>query len=177
MNFKLAWGTRVSPEFRAEVISIAKGFDWTPDHCSWLMSCMAFESAETFSPSIKNAAGSGAVGLIQFMPATAGGMQTSIDNLEKMTAEKQLAWVEKYFQPYAPRIKSLADCYMAILLPKYIGRPETSVLFSGGVAYRQNAGLDLDKDGNITKAEAANHVHQKYIKGLGLAETAEWDES
>lgn len=175
MSFKLAWGTRVSPEFRGEVISICRAFEWTPDHASWLMSCMAFETGETFSPSIKNGAGSGAVGLIQFMPKTAESLGTATYILESMTAEKQLAWVEKYFQPYAPRIKSLADMYMAILLPKYIGKPETEVLFSGGVAYRQNAGLDLDKDGNITKAEAANHVYQKYIKGLGLAETVEWD--
>lgn len=41
------------------------------------MAAMAFESGETFSPSIKNAAGSGAVGLIQFMPSTAKALGTS----------------------------------------------------------------------------------------------------
>lgn len=175
MNFKLAWGARVSPEFRSEVISIARAFRWTPDHCSWLMACMAFETGETFSPSIKNAAGSGAVGLIQFMPRTADGLQTSVAILSQMTAEHQLAWVEKYFRPYAKRIASLSDMYMAILLPSHIGKLETAALFSGGVAYRQNAGLDLDKDGVITKAEASDLVYRKYIKGLSLAETEDWE--
>lgn len=174
MKFQLSWGARVSPEFRAEVISICRGFGWTPDHASWLMSCMAFETGETFSATVKNAAGSGAVGLIQFMPATAAYLHTSVDELVAMTAEKQLAWVEKYFQPYAPRINSLSDCYMAILLPKYVGKPDDSVLFSEGIAYRQNSGLDMDKDGKITKAEATTLVQRKFVRGMGLAETEEW---
>lgn len=174
MKFQLAWGARVSPEFRTEVISIAKGFNWTPDHASWLMSCMAFETGEEFTATVKNAAGSGAVGLIQFMPATATDLGTSIEALTAMTPERQLAWVEKYFEPYAPRINSLSDCYMAILLPKYVGKPDDSVLFSDGVAYRQNSGLDMDKDGRITKAEATTLVQRKYIRGLGVAETEDW---
>lgn len=174
MKFQLAWGTRVSPEFRSEVISICRAFEWTPEHASWLMSCMAFESGETFSANVKNAAGSGAVGLIQFMPKTALALGTSDYILASMTPEKQLAWVEKYFQPYAARIQSLSDMYMAILLPKYVGEPEDSVLFSGGVAYRQNSGLDLDLDGQITKAEATELVRRKYVKGMKLAETEDW---
>lgn len=174
MNFQLAWGVRVSPEFRSEVISICHGFGWTPDHASWIMSCIAFETSETFSASIKNAAGSGAVGLIQFMPDTAKYLGTSVESLAAMSAEKQLAWVEKYFQPYADRIKSLSDCYMAILMPKYVGKPDESVIFTDGTPYRQNSGLDMDKDGKVTKAEATTLVHRKYVRGLGLAETEEW---
>lgn len=168
-TFKLAWGQKVSPAFRAKVLEICRGFGWTNEHASWLMSCMAFESGETFSPSIKNAAGSGATGLIQFMPATARGLGTTTDELAKMSAVQQLDYVRLYFQPYAARIKNLPDMYMAILLPKYVGKPDSSVLFSGGAAYRQNAGLDADRDGRVAKAEAASKVVAKLTKGQGLS--------
>ena len=36
-----------------------------------LMAVMSFETGGTFNPNIRNAAGSGATGLIQFMPSTA----------------------------------------------------------------------------------------------------------
>jgi soluble lytic murein transglycosylase-like protein len=37
------------------------------------MACMAWESGRSFRPDVKNMAGSGATGLIQFMPTTAAG--------------------------------------------------------------------------------------------------------
>ena len=43
------------------------------------------------------------------------------------------------------------------------------MLCSGGVAYRQNAGLDTNRDGQVTKAEAAGKVAAKYNKGQALA--------
>lgn len=164
---KLAWGNKVDSNFRNQIINICYEFHWTSLHASWLMSCIAFETAETFSPSIKNAAGSGAVGLIQFMPATAKALKTSTQELAKMTAVDQLKFVELYFAPYSRRIETLSDMYMAILLPKYIGRPESEVLFTlGKVAYRQNSGLDVNSDGVITKAEATSKVQAKLVKGM-----------
>lgn len=163
----LAWGKAVSAQFRAEVWGICQGFFWTGPHASWLMSCIAFESGESFSPSVRNAAGSGAVGLIQFMPSTAMELGTTSGELARMSAEDQLAVVERYFRPYARRIHSLSDMYMAILLPKYIGQPESSVLFlDPGKAYRQNSGLDADNNGKITKAEASGMVLLKYQRGM-----------
>jgi hypothetical protein len=162
----LAWGARVSTHFAKGVLAICSGFGWSGQHPSWLMACMAFETGETFSPSVRNAAGSGAVGLIQFMPSTAAGLHVTVDELARMSAESQLAYVQQYFRPYAPRIASLSDMYMAILLPKYVGKPGDSVLFSEGVAYRQNAGLDVDRDGHVTKDEAAGKVAAKLQRGL-----------
>lgn len=167
MITQIAWGSVVDGDFITKLVAIAHGFSWYDDGASDLMSCMAFESAETFSPNIRNAAGSGAVGLIQFMPATAQGLGTTTENLALLSAVEQLDYVAKYFQPYAPRIKSLSDMYMAILLPKYIGQPDDSRLFTNGsVAYRQNSGLDANSDGIITKAEAASLVASKKRKGL-----------
>lgn len=175
----IAWSKKVTNEFLHKVLSICDALGIEPDY---LMSCMAFESAETFSPSIKNAAGSGAVGLIQFMPKTCaylmGIPQKRIkamtleellvytEKFRGMTAVEQLDYVEKYFRPYKGKLKMLSDVYMAILFPRAVGKPEDYVLFNSGKAYRQNSGLDNDRDGQITKAEAASKVYDKYIKGL-----------
>lgn len=158
----IAWGTKVSQVFRDRVWWIADELTLDPD---FLMSCMAFETGRTFSASVKNMAGSGATGLIQFMPKTAIGLGTTTDKLAKMTAEDQLNFVYKYFRPFNGRLKTLADTYMAILFPKAVGQPEGYVLFSGGIAYRQNAGLDTNKDGKVTKLEAAAKVMALYQEG------------
>jgi len=140
-----------------------------PEGAQWLMACIAWESGETFSPSIRNAAGSGATGLIQFMPATARGLGITVEHLAQMTAESQLLYVEKYFLPYRGRLNTLSDVYMAILWPAAIGKPENALLWDAATrptTYRQNAGLDVNKDWRITKEEAASKVARKLRKGL-----------
>ena len=160
---QIAWGAKVSEAFRDRVIGIAAELGTDPD---FLMAAMAFESGETFSPSIKCAAGSGATGLIQFMPSTATGLGTSIAVLAAMSPEEQLDYVLKYLHPYKNRIGSLEDLYMAILKPAAIGKPDSFVVFKGGTrAYEQNSGLDANKDGQVTKDEAAVHVREALIKG------------
>lgn len=160
----LAWGAIVSPEFRRKVFAGCRELGIQPD---FLMACMAWESAESFSPSMKNAAGSGATGLIQFMPSTAKDLGTTTAALAAMTAEQQLDYVFKYFRPYKGRLKTLSDLYMAILWPAGIGKPESWALWKedGRAFYRQNAGLDLNRDKVISKAEAAQCVQKKLDKG------------
>lgn len=161
----LAWGAKVSPEFRAKVRSISARLGCAPDD---LMSCMAWESGRSFSPSKKNMAGSGATGLIQFMPATARDLGTSTAALAALTAEQQLDWVEKYFQPYKGKLATLADLYMAILWPAGVGKPMEYVLWdkrTRPTTFRQNAGLDINHDGAITKAECAAKLYAMKAEG------------
>lgn len=186
----LVWGAKVSSVFRDrvrwiadEITSLQKVF-FDPN---WLMACMAWESGESFSSSKKNMAGSGATGLIQFMPTTATELaqwrsrklgrpvSLSTASLAVMTAEDQLTWVHWYFVMQIERhgpIANLEDCYMAILWPGAVGKPVTSALWAKGsrpTTYRQNAGLDSNKDGTITKQEAAGHVREKLAKGMTFA--------
>lgn len=180
----IAWGAKVSRVFIDRVWWISdeltkkQGAFFDPN---WLMACMAWESGESFAPDKKNLAGSGATGLIQFMPATAKELgefrKTTLSTaiLAKMSAEDQLTWVYWYFVMQIGRhgpITNLEDCYMAILWPGAIGSPVSAPLWSKGkmpTTYRQNAGLDSNKDGTITKQEAAGHVRQKLDKGIKLA--------
>jgi len=165
---KLAWGNRVDGDFIAKLAAICFALGWPIKFMSWLMACMAFETGETFSPAELNRAGSGATGLIQFMPATAKDLGTTTEALAKMSAVRQLDYVLAYFKRYAPRIKTLSDLYMAILYPKAIGLAEDAPLFvEGKFGYRQNAPLDRDSNGIITKEEATYFVLSKLDKGMG----------
>lgn len=162
----VSWGKRVTYDFRRRLIDIAIDLDVPAD---FLMACIAFESAHTFRPDVLNKAGSGAVGLIQFMPATARALGTSTSELSKLSAEDQLTWVHKYFLPYRGKLKTLEDVYMAILWPRAIGQPDDYVLFdvvSKPTTYRQNASLDFNRDGKITRWEAAARVRAELELGF-----------
>lgn len=162
---EIAWGSKVSPVFRERVWWIADTLGLDPDD---LMACMAWESAESFRPDIRNAAGSGATGLIQFMPSTAVSLGTSTAKLAKMTAEDQLNYVYKYFRPYAGRLNNLGDIYMAILWPAGVGKSDEYVLWNKAnkpTTYRQNAGLDINKDQRITRGECLVKIKEKLAKG------------
>lgn len=168
----LAWGSKVSQTFRERVRWIAT--DLKMD-ANYIMACMAWETGEKFTADVKNMAGSGATGLIQFMPTTALEIGTTTAALAKMTAENQLNFVYKYFALQIKRhgpLVTLEDVYMSILYPKAIGEAAGFVLFDRNkvpTAFRQNAGLDINNDGKVTKYEAAAHVRDKLTKGLKLA--------
>ena len=138
-----------------------------PNAASELMSVMAFETGRTFSPTIKNGAGAPYYGLIQFGAAAAQDIGTTIDALVKMTAEQQLEYVYLYFKPLAGKISNVSDLYMKVLWPAAVGKPDDYNLFTEGTkAYLQNKGLDLNKDGKITKAEAAAKVVAMLNEGM-----------
>lgn len=165
---ELAWGAKMAPAFRVRLIEVCARLHIQPN---FLAACIAFETGETFSPTIRNAAGSGAIGLIQFMPSTAAALGTTIEQLAAMSAEGQLMEVEAYFKPWAGRLNSLGDVYGAILWPGMIGKPNGAVIFAKDdparpKLYLQNKGLDTDKDGHITKAEIVTKVQGKLERGL-----------
>lgn len=165
----LAWGRKVSQAFRDRVRLLADQLAMPQDGADWLMACMAWESGRSFSASVVNGAGSGAVGLIQFMPDTARGLGTSTAALAALTPEQQLEFVGKYFKPYAGKLHLLSDVYMVILWPAAVGKPDSTILWNKDTrptTYKQNSGLDGDHNGEITKAEAASRVHDLYVEGL-----------
>lgn len=159
----LAWGAKVSQTFRERVAWIGQQLGVDP---SWVMDIIAFESAGTFRANVRNPY-SNFVGLIQFGPAAAAAVGSSLGALAAMTAEDQLNYVYKYFQPYTGRIKSLSDLYMVVLWPAAVGQSDSYVLFaSPSTAYTQNKGLDSNGDGKVTKAEAASGVRLKSVTGM-----------
>ncbi len=163
----LAWGNVVSNAFREKEISVAEAIGTDPNY---LMAAMAFETGGSFRAAQRSGS-SNAVGLIQFLPSTAKSLGVTITQLASMTATAQLTYVQKYFtiKGYAGRVASLADLYMAILYPAAIGKALSYVVFSRAKdlqLYHANSGLDLNKDGVITKSEILQTIQAKLNAGF-----------
>ncbi|OCW58534.1 lytic transglycosylase [Hoeflea olei] len=166
----MAWGAMVPEPFRRKTLAIAQRLEMNPDH---LMAIMAFETGRSFDPATTNRAGSGATGLIQFMPATARALGTSTAELAGMSALEQLDYVEAYLAPYRGRIGDLASAYMAVLYPRAVDAPPDHVLFrKGSRAYKLNRGLDRRATGQITKADATARVAAMLEEGLAPGRVA-----
>lgn len=176
---QIAWGAKLSPDVKDGILWIEQELGLKADYLS---SCIAFETGGTFSPSIRNAAGSGAIGLIQFMRSTHVKMVAKVPSLKgsapthadlgKLSALQQLSWVFWYFRLFKDDFSedTLEDIYMYILFPKAVGKPLDWPMpwKYGSIAYQQNAGLDLNKDHIITKAEAAAGVQKQYRLGMQM---------
>ncbi|HVI58228.1 MAG TPA: LysM peptidoglycan-binding domain-containing protein [Luteimonas sp.] len=149
----------VTPAFIREVEAMAARLGTKPEY---LMAVMSFETGGSFSPGQKNNAGSGATGLIQFMPGTASGLGTSTSALARMSSVEQLAYVEKYFMQRAGahngKLSTLEGVYTTVLYGSPKADPSSTLWSSGSSAYSWNKGLDRNGDGRITAGEAANAV-------------------
>jgi len=163
---KIIFGAKVDAKFKASVLWIEQELGLDADN---LMAVMAFETGVTFDPAERNKAGSSGTGLIQFMSFTAKNLGTTTSALARMSGPQQLGYVYKYFRQFGKDFSdwTLADTYMAVLFPKAIGKaPDWPMPWRyGKIAYRQNAGLDLNKDHVITKAEASHGVKRMYKLG------------
>lgn len=131
---------------------------------AWVMAVMYAESR--FDASVYNRKGSGAVGLIQFMPSTAMELGTSSQALSNMSPVAQLAFVQAYFeqvkQRYGP-YQSLTDFYLAVLFPKARLQDPCYILYHRpGRAYQQNAGLDLNGDGAVSVSDIDHFLQRKF---------------
>jgi len=163
---KLGWGKKLNDAEIAKVAQVVSNLGLPKSMIIDLMACMAWESGESFSPSIRNPK-STATGLIQFMEATAVGLGTTTAKLAKMTVIEQLNYVERYFKPYAKRLQNLGDLYMGIIWPVGIGKPDSYVMWkSGDKQFEPNKGLDVNNDGQILRIECLHKVNNKLVKGF-----------
>lgn len=130
---------------------------------------MSFETAGTFSPSIRPIGPGGkrlssAVGLVQFLESEAKKLGTTTDALAAMTAEEQLDFVEKYFSNRRP-LNSLCNVYFNVFAPICVGKSPDFVAYAGGsAAYKANApsgpgsGMDKDASGHIECRDVCNQI-------------------
>jgi hypothetical protein len=117
----------IDQDFAASIESLGNDLGVDP---MYLANTMYAES--TLNPSEKNKAGSGAMGLIQFMPRTAANLGTTTDELSRMTPVEQMEYVRRYFSADnlgAGRLRDLRNdpsqhnVNMAVFLPSMIGKP------------------------------------------------------
>lgn len=162
-ELKARWKSKhssLSNNFYQKVINIAKNIKCSPDD---LMALMYSESR--LNPKIQNSIG--ATGLIQFMPSTAKDLGTTTAKLKSMSAEKQLDYVEKYLLKQKKAAKysnsrtiDAGTLYALTFLPAYSHREVLSTRYDK--YYKQNSGLDRNKDGKITKTDLSNRLKSYY---------------
>lgn len=162
------WGVKFTDQELAKLRQVVKNLGLPVARVPDFMGCMAWETGETFSPSVKSPV-STATGLIQFMKATAIALGTTVEALAKMTVVEQLGYVEKYFLPSRKKLLNLGDLYMAILWPAGMGKDDSYVLWTQGddpKQYVANKGIDINDDGKITRLECLHKVRNKMVKGF-----------
>lgn len=130
----------------------------------WLMAVMYSESK--FDAGVRNFKGSGATGLIQFMPAVAAEMGVSTDQLAMMGHVGQMDYVYRYLQTVRTRyggFGSLTDLYLGILYPKALNQDYCYTLYARpSKAFKQNSGLDENADGRVTVSDIDRRMQRLY---------------
>lgn len=160
------------------VIAAAQRLNIDPD---WLFTVISFETGGTFSPTIRNAAGSGAFGLIQFMPSTAQNLLKTATRDEAVQKGMAMSFTEqlnKMVVPYlsGPTLKSLDDVYLKIFWPAAIGKPGSTVIGdSNGTdfqkkVYTQNRGFDRENKGYFTRDDITRKIRSLYQGAGGIAD-------
>lgn len=142
---------------------------------NWMYAVMDTESG--FDPQIRNQEyvqqgreADAAIGIIQFMPATAEALGTSVEELQNMSRTEQLTYVERFFEQYADRIQSPEDLYVATFYPRALGEDDDFVLGSERSSdvvsniVEGNRAIDSNNDGQITLGE----VKQFYRNSRGF---------
>jgi hypothetical protein len=134
---------------------------------SWLLTVFNIESGN--NPKAINPI-SKAIGLIQFMPATAKGLGTTTSLLYNMPYDEQLDYVYKYFYPYRNKLKTVTDVYLTVFYPYAVGKPLNYIIGSErGQAWAvkvRNQNPAFSKKEVIYKSDIADYVKKKY-RNLG----------
>jgi hypothetical protein len=133
--------------FIIKVYQVALYLGVKPEH---LMFLMWFETGHTLNSHIQNSIG--AIGLIQFMPATARFLGTTTEALKVMSNVEQMDYVQKHLGIFRGKYKDWVDLYCGIFWPAAVGKPDTFRITSDIVA-KENPLFDINKDGEIEKSE------------------------
>lgn len=144
-----------SPEFLAAFAAVIDRLGLDGDHLAAVISLESGFNAQARNPVSR------ATGLIQWMPATAPLFGTTVDKLFEMTDLEQLPYVERYFAGHklAPR-----DIYLQVFMPKFIGHEDGEIIASKGEkVYDQNAGLDIDHDGDLTVGNVRDIIENRLM--------------
>jgi hypothetical protein len=151
--------------FQSKLRQIATALGVEAEH---LLKVMRFETAGTLNPAIQSGSGTGATGLIQFMPKIAASLGTSTAQLAQMSAEQQLEYVYQFYKTNKlPPGSSLSDIYLYTYMPAVMrtGKPDTFVLGKKGAYGKKIWSVDLGKnwDKNSAFANEAKRNKRNYF--------------
>jgi len=117
----------------------------------WLANLINHETAGTWNPAIQNSIG--ATGLIQFIPSTALGYGTNVNQLAQMSFSQQLDYVDAYLSRNLKKVLGAngkvvdtfnqTDLFMTIFYPVAVGKPTYEFPLKVQVA---NSGIRTPQD-------------------------------
>jgi hypothetical protein len=153
--------------FETAVRETAAFLDIPPE---WLMAVMYSESR--LNPAAVNFKGSGATGLIQFMVPVVRelnvklGTRYYMKDIQQMPAHRQMELVRAYLQTVRERhgeFETLTDLYLGILYPRAMRYGDHTVMYARpSLTYTQNAGLDENRDGRVTRTDIDQRMKRLY---------------
>lgn len=154
---------KTSDAFRSALVDAMASINVDPNFITPVMANESGFSAQARNPM------SNAIGLIQFMPSTARALGTSTEELAAMTDVEQLPYVVAYLRPFASRIGTAGDAYMAVFMPRYVGAdPGLTIATSPAATYTQNRVFDREGKGYITVADVERKAQDLYDRAAGL---------
>ena len=157
---------KLEPEFVRAVVDGARARGYEPEQLMWVM-----ELESGFRPEVVNKLGY--TGLIQIGKTVAKELGTTCEALAKMDRTEQVAYVFKYYDMRAKQVgkaETPGDLYAQVFWPAASGKPDAYVIARKGVlnskgrdVYKDNTGLDFDKDGVVTKGDLEDKI-KRYRK-------------
>lgn len=146
-----------------------KKWDKPEHHVSYLLTCINFETAGTFSPSKENTV-SHALGLIQFMPKKLKEWKIDAEDFASLSFDKQLDYVFRFFEEYGyiKKCRYLEDYYLSIFYPAMVGKnPDGIIAKRGNALYSQNQrAFDRERRGFYTAGDVASPIFTRYWLGM-----------
>jgi len=138
-----------------------------------LLGLIASESG--FNAQASNA--SGATGLIQFMPMVAERMGITTEDIGKMNRSDQVGLIDQYFNMnQLPNSPTAGQLYTNVFMPSLTNKGSDYEItreddkYNNAYIYRENAGLDKNKDGIITIDEMGGRIFDK-MNEFGIKDT------
>lgn len=122
------------PQAKKEILDAFEARGFARDEAS---KTIQIESG--WRPSARNKA-SGAVGLIQFMPADLRGLGWSAPaaDFAELSMAEQLPWIKRFLKRAPPGSRP-GDAYLLVAAPSYIGMPDDVVVYPvGSKAWKMN---------------------------------------
>jgi len=151
---------KMSTDFINKVENVCRELEIPSD---WLVGVMWHES-KLNSKTVNRI---GATGLIQFLPSTAKGLNTTTKKLLEMPDTAQLNYVGKFYKNMKGLCRERTDLYLYTFFPSAIlGKWSNSAVLKSStisptsIAY-YNPGLDHNKDGVVTVGEFRTVINNK----------------
>jgi hypothetical protein len=153
---------------KANLVALDKAAKKIGIPVDWLATVISFETGGSFDPAQPNRAGSGATGLIQFMPSTAAAILKVKDPHLAQFMTKKMSFAEQLEKMVVPYFKggvynTLNDVYLKVFYPAAMNKAANYVVGSApSTVYNQNAGFDRDNKGYITRSDITRTINGIY---------------